>query len=95
MISKKEVQHVAKLGRIGLKDKEIEKMQKELAVILDYIALLKEVDISNIEPTSHPNAIENVMREDEIKEQDPETILNLVALAPSKKEGYIKVKSIL
>jgi len=53
MISKEEVQHIAKLARLGLTEKEIKKFQKELSSILDYIEKLKEVDVSSIEPTSH------------------------------------------
>ncbi len=50
MISKKEVQHIAKLARLGLTEKEIEKFQRELSSILNYIEKLKEVDISKAEP---------------------------------------------
>jgi len=47
------VQHIAKLARLGLTEKEIGKFQKELSSILDYIEKLKEVDISKVQPTSH------------------------------------------
>ena len=53
MISKKEVEHIAKLARIGLTSGEIEKFQKELSSILDYFEKLEEVDVSEAEPTSH------------------------------------------
>jgi len=53
MISKEEVKHIAKLARLGLSDKEIGEFQKELSKILNYIEKLKEVDISNVKPTSH------------------------------------------
>ena len=95
MITKKEVQHVAKLARLGLSEKEIEKMQKELSVILEYIDLLKEVDVSEIKPTFHSVLIENVMREDEAKRESPKTVNKLLDEAPSKEEGYVKVKEIL
>ena len=95
MISKKEVQHIAKLARLGLSDKEIEKMERELSVILDYIDLLKECDISEIKPTFHSILIENVMREDQVREADPQTVNKLLTEAPAKEKGYIKVKAIL
>ena len=41
MISKEEVEHIAKLARLELTEKEIEKMQKDLSAILDYFDLLK------------------------------------------------------
>jgi aspartyl/glutamyl-tRNA(Asn/Gln) amidotransferase C subunit len=43
MISKEEVEHIAKLARLELTGKETEKMQKDLSAILDYFILLKNV----------------------------------------------------
>jgi aspartyl-tRNA(Asn)/glutamyl-tRNA(Gln) amidotransferase subunit C len=95
MIPKKNVKHIAKLARLGLSRKEIERFQKELSKILDYIEKLKEVDISKVKPTSHSIFLKNIMREDEIKKEDPEITKRLIEMAPDKKEGYFKTKSIL
>ncbi|MBM3257907.1 MAG: Asp-tRNA(Asn)/Glu-tRNA(Gln) amidotransferase subunit GatC [Candidatus Nealsonbacteria bacterium] len=91
MISKEQIQHISTLARLGLTDKEIEKYQKELSAILDYVGKLKEVNISGIEPTSHSIKVENVMRHDEPGESNKK----LIELAPERKEDYLKVKSIL
>jgi aspartyl-tRNA(Asn)/glutamyl-tRNA(Gln) amidotransferase subunit C len=93
MITKKEVQHIAKLARLGLTEKEIRKMEKELSKILDYIEKLKEVDISKVKPTSHSLLLENVMREDKSSKLKVESS-KLLELAPETKNGYLKVKSI-
>jgi len=93
MITKEEVEHIAKLARLGLTDEEIEKYQKELSSILDYIEKLKEVDIKGVEATCHSVKIENIMREDKsAKVKTPES--KLMESAPETKEGYLKVKSI-
>ena len=94
MISKKEVKHIAKLARLGLSEKEMEKMEKELSSILEYFEKLKEVDVSQIEPTFHSVPIENVMREDKINEKCKMQSAKLLYLAPDTKDGYLKVKSI-
>ena len=94
MISKQEVQHIAKLARLGLTEKEIEKYQKELSLILDYVEKLKEVDTSGIEPTSHSILIENVMRSDKSQKSKAKS-QKLMELTPQTKNGYLKVKSIL
>ena len=83
MLSKQEVQHIAKLARLGLTEKEIGKFQKELSATLDYIEKLKEVDIEGVEPTSHSVLLENVTRKDEVFKFDKKLI-----------EGYLKVISI-
>lgn len=93
MIKKEEVKHIAKLARLGLSEKEIEKFQKELSSILDYIEKLEEVDVSGTEATSHPFSAENVMREDEAVEK--KNSRELVDSAPDTKDKYFKVKSIL
>jgi len=90
MVSKKEVYHIAKLARIGLKEEEIEKMQKELSLILDYFKNLSEVDISKVKLTS--DSIFNVTKEDKIKTE--ENVSKLIEAAPQKEKGYIKVKSV-
>ena len=95
MITKKEVDHIAKLARLGLTEKEKEKFKKELSAILDYIRQLEELDISKVQPTSHSVWMENVMREDKTRSLNPEVRKKLVEAAPEKKKGYIKVKAIL
>ncbi len=95
MITREEIQHIAKLARLGLSEKEIAKYQKDLSSILNYVEKLKEVDISEIKPTSHSLRIENVMRIDEARVADPEIRKKILDLAPETKEEYLKVKSIL
>jgi len=105
MISREEVKHIAKLARLGLTEKEIKKFQKELSSILDYFVLLKEVDVSKTEPTSHSILVENVVRNDKIQ-KSPDFVgiptcrekaksQKLLKLAPETKDSYLKVKSIL
>jgi aspartyl-tRNA(Asn)/glutamyl-tRNA(Gln) amidotransferase subunit C len=91
MISKEEVQHIAKLARLGLAGQEEGKFQKELSSILNYIEKLKKVETGKTAPTAHPFAVKNVFRKDEPKPQQKD----LLALAPETKDGYLKVKSIL
>ena len=95
MITREEVEHLAKLARLGLTEKEKEKIQKDLSLILDYFNLLKEVNTEGIEPTSHPILTKPYLRKDEVLKQPSEKIQKLIELAPQKEKGYIKVKSIL
>ena len=83
MLKKEEVKHIAKLARLGLSEKEIGRYQKELSSILGYVDKLKGLDVSGVEPTSHPLAIENAMRQDEAKPEKRKLI-----------NGFLKVKSI-
>jgi aspartyl-tRNA(Asn)/glutamyl-tRNA(Gln) amidotransferase subunit C len=94
MIKKEEVKHIAKLARLGLTEKEIEKFRKELSSILDYVEKLKKVNVSKIEPTSHPYLIKNIMRRDEARDESIEVRKKLMAMSPDKEKGYIKVKAV-
>lgn len=94
MLSEKDVIHVAKLARINLSKEETEKMRKDLVLILDYIAKIRELDLSNTEPTFHTLMIKNKMREDQQKEQNAELRKKLINLAPQKEKEFIKVKSV-
>lgn len=99
MLTKEEVKHIAKLARLGITQKEEERFAKDLSSILDYIEKLKEADVSNIDPMNYSLGIENVMRLDEASEKSIRQLQKknekLLELAPDKKEGYLKVKSIL
>jgi len=90
MINLEQVKHIAQLSRIDFSEKELKKLQKELSLILDYIDKLNQVDIKEIEPTSHSVLIKNVFRKDKSKKNDS-SLLNLV---PEKKERFVKVKSV-
>lgn len=94
MLSEKEVQHIAKLSRLGLSSKEVKKFRKELSVILDYIEKLKEINVSKVEPTSCSVKIENITREDKKSAKNKAQSAELLELAPEKKNRYIKVKSV-
>jgi aspartyl-tRNA(Asn)/glutamyl-tRNA(Gln) amidotransferase subunit C len=65
VIDRDQVLHVAKLARLKLTDEEVEKMASELSGILAHVEHINELDLENVEPTSHVVAIENVLRPDE------------------------------
>ena len=99
MISKEEVQHIAKLARLELTEKETEKMQKDLSSILDYFNVLKSVktSTSKVKSQNHKSKVKNpnTTRKDEAGERSASLANNLVEQTPDKKDGYVKVKAIL
>ena len=95
MISKEEVIHIAKLARLELSETEIEKMQKDLSSILDYFDLLKKAEKPTSQSATKALDIEKVTRKDVVREYNANLANDLIQAAPDRKEGYIKVKSIL
>jgi aspartyl-tRNA(Asn)/glutamyl-tRNA(Gln) amidotransferase subunit C len=63
-IDRVEVERVAALARLSLSDDEAERLAVELDSFLGYIETLRELDTSEIEPTSHPIPLPTPMRED-------------------------------
>lgn len=95
MISKEEVIKIAKLARLELTEKEVEKMQKDLSSILDYFELLKTAPKLKVSGSPTPSEFSVNLRKDEVLEKPASLANNLVAAAPDKKDGYIKVKAVL
>jgi aspartyl-tRNA(Asn)/glutamyl-tRNA(Gln) amidotransferase subunit C len=66
-------------------------MSSELSSILDHIEKISELDLENVEPTSHVVEVENVLRADEPRESWPrERILDP---APDPADGGFRVPS--
>ena len=94
MISKEEVEHIAKLARLELTETEVEKMQKDLSAILDYFKLLKKAP----KPQKFAKQVKgdlSAVRKDEAGIRDANVAEKIITGAPDKKDGYIKVKTIL
>ena len=66
-ISRKEVEHVAVLARLALKDEELDQLTGQMDQILGYVDKLNELDTDGIVPTAHAVPVENAFREDVVK----------------------------
>lgn len=93
MLSKEEVIKVSQLARIALTDEEVEKFQKDLSSVLDYVEELKSVDTEGLEIVASVTGLENVQRDDKYVLVDYQN--DILNNAPESKDGYYKVKSIL
>ena len=88
LLTKEQVEHVAELAKITLTEKEKTLFQEQLERILEYFKKIDELDLSDVEPTTHVMNIYNVFREDEVKPSlEPDEVL---ANAQSKEGRYFK-----
>lgn len=92
-IDRKTVEHVANLSRLEMTPEELERYEKQLGAILEYIEQLRELDVTGAEPMAHPGDIQNVFRPDEPKPgvTNEEALRN----APEKAGPYFVVPRIL
>jgi aspartyl-tRNA(Asn)/glutamyl-tRNA(Gln) amidotransferase subunit C len=93
MLTKEEIVKIAALARIELTESEVEKFQKDLSAVLEYVDALQKVDTTGLEIVSQVTGLENVQRPDvAVSADNREEILKN---APEIKDGYYKVKAIL
>ena len=94
-ITKKEVEYVAGLARLGVSRDEKEKFAGELSAVLEFVDKLNQVKTDKIEPTAQVTGLENVVREDKGRAKHERETEKLLNAAPETKDGYVKVKAIL
>ena len=91
MIDRGQVLHVARLARLELGDEEVAKMSSELSTILDHIEKIGELELRDVEPTSHVVELENVLRDDDPRPSWPRE--RVLAEAADAAEGGFRVPS--
>ncbi len=96
MLTKKEVEKIAELARLGLNDNEKEKFAEDLSSVIGYIQKLSEVNIEKVEPITGGTNLESVTRkDDEIKcISDPQMRGQILNASPNREDDYFKVPSI-
>ena len=92
-LSRKDVEHVAHLARLGLSEDELARLEGQLNHILDQYAVLAELDTDQIAPTAQTIELENILRDDEVRPSLAQE--EVLALAPERAGQYFVVPPIL
>ena len=93
-IKHEDIEHLAELSNFGVSEAEIKSLANDLTGIVQYISELDALDVEGVEPTYQVFEMENVWREDEIREQEAGREA-LLALAPGQLDNQIKVPKVL
>ena len=56
---------MAALARLALREEELEPMARELSAVLDHVAKIGELDLGDVQPTSHVVEVTGRLRPDE------------------------------
>jgi aspartyl-tRNA(Asn)/glutamyl-tRNA(Gln) amidotransferase subunit C len=91
-ITKEDVLHVAKLARLEIPEDEIDRVRDQLGAILEAVGKVGELDLSDVEPTSHPLDLVNVWAEDEPRPSLPRE--EALANAPDPSDGAFRVPAV-
>lgn len=70
-LTRKDVDHIALLGRLALTDEEKEKYQAALTSVLKYAEMLNDLDLEGVPPTAHAVSQQNILRQDEVNSSLP------------------------
>lgn len=92
-ITREEVLHVARLGRLALSPEEVDRLQAQMGDILSYIRQLDRLDTRDVVPTSHAVEMGTPFREDVARPfGDREAILSN---APDRADDFFRVPRII
>jgi aspartyl-tRNA(Asn)/glutamyl-tRNA(Gln) amidotransferase subunit C len=91
MIDREQVLHVARLARLRLNDAEVEQMAAELGSVLDHIEKIGELDLDDVEPTTHVVDVAGALRADEPRPSLPRDVA--LESAPDAAAGGFRVPS--
>lgn len=92
-ITREQVEHLANLARLEVKEEEISGIIEKLESIVTLVENLESVDTSNVEPTYHVLDLVNVFREDVAKSGLPRE--EVLKNAHEQEAGQFKVPTIL
>jgi aspartyl-tRNA(Asn)/glutamyl-tRNA(Gln) amidotransferase subunit C len=88
-----DVEKIAHLARLELTEAEKQQYLGQLSAILHYAERLNELDLTDILPTSHAIAQQNIMRPDVAEPSLP--LDDLLFNAPQQKENQFVVQAVL
>jgi aspartyl-tRNA(Asn)/glutamyl-tRNA(Gln) amidotransferase subunit C len=91
-ISREDVLHVADLARLEIPEDEVERVCEQLGAILEAVGKVSELDLAEVEPTSHPLDLVNAWGEDEPRPSLPRE--EALANAPDPANGSFRVPAV-
>ena len=88
-----DVRYVAKLARIALSDEEVARFERQLADLLQHVAVLEQLNTASVPATAQVIASTNVMRDDQTAPPlDREEVLGM---APQRQGPFFRVPRII
>ncbi len=91
--SKLDINELEELSQLLLDKKEKEEIEKEIKELIEFTAVLKDIDTEGIAPTINIHPIPNATRKDIVEKEF--TREELLANAPTVNDGYILVPKVI
>ena len=94
MITREDIQNLAKLARIEIPDNETQGFTREVDAILNYVSQIEASSSSKGKDSDVP-LLRNVFRDDVVTNEPGEYTESLLSNAPQREGNYLEVKKIL
>jgi aspartyl-tRNA(Asn)/glutamyl-tRNA(Gln) amidotransferase subunit C len=91
-ITREDVRHVAALARLEIPEDEVDAVRDQLGAILEAVGKVSELDLSEVEPMTHPLDLVNEWAEDDPRPSLPRE--DALANAPDPFEGAFRVPAV-
>jgi aspartyl-tRNA(Asn)/glutamyl-tRNA(Gln) amidotransferase subunit C len=88
-----DVRHVAKLARLDLDQTHLHTFTTQLESILEYVAKIEAVDVTDVTPMAHAVPLVNVLREDVAQPALP--VDKVLQNAPETDGPFFKVPKVI
>lgn len=92
-MNEQDVRKIARLARLRVDDAAVGDLRTGLSSVLGYIECLSRVDLTGVEPMSHPGGTVNHLRDDEPGPALPPEALR--AMAPETAGPYVSVPRVI
>jgi len=92
-LSREEVLHIAALAKLGMTEEDVTRYGAQLSNILENFEILQKVDTEGVPPTAQPNALCNVMKDDEVTPSMPSS--DVLANAPRREGDFFRIRPVL
>lgn len=92
-LTSNEVEGIALLARLTLKEEEKKNFTEQLNLVLDYANRLNELNTDNVEPLTHILSVYNVFRDDIAAPSSPRD--EILSNGPLLEDGQYKVPKIM
>jgi len=94
IISKEEVERIAKLARLGVTDEEVQKASEDLGNVLEHFSEIQKIDTKGVPTADDMTGTNNVTRDDKADAECLCPTEDLLKAVPETKDGQIKVKAV-
>lgn len=92
-LTRQDVEDLALLARLALRDDEVRALTGELCAILEHMDALAELDTDGVEPMTHAVPMTLRLREDVAGESLPAEVA--LGSAPAREDDYFQVPNII